>query len=242
VQEILVDLDKVTIILAYKASITVKEVKGFLGMVGYYKRFDKGYAKIALPLMELLKKDVPFHWSLHQEEAFEELKIRMVKAPVMAAPQFDKEYHVTRYAFGFCIGIILWQYGEEKEELPIYYASRQINLDEKNYTMTESKCLPIIYACKKFRNYLLGHDVVFHTDHDAIKHLVNKANLSKMIARWVMLLQEFQYQIVMKPGIRNKNVDYLSRLEEDEVSQSIKADFPNENLFSIQEVQPRLFR
>jgi hypothetical protein len=188
VQGISVDLDKVTTILALKAPMTVKEVRGFLGMVGYYRRFVEGYAKIALPLTDLLKKDVPFQCSSRQGEAFEELKIRMVKALVMAAPQFDKEFHVTGDASGFSIGIILWQYGEEKEERPIYYASRQMSPAEKNYTTTERECLSIIYACKKFRHYLLGYDVVFHTDHDAIKHLVNKADLSGRIARWVMLL------------------------------------------------------
>jgi hypothetical protein len=140
-----------------------------------------------------LKKDVPFHWSSCQGEAFEELKIWMVKAPVMAAPQFAKEFHVTRDASRICIGIILWQYGGEKEERPIYYTSRQMSPAENNYPTTEMECQPIINACKKLRHYLLGYDVVFHTDHDAIKHLVNKADLSGRIARWVMLLQEFQY-------------------------------------------------
>jgi hypothetical protein len=122
---------------------------------------------------------------------------------------------------------------ERRNEKGTYYASRQMSPAEKNYTTIERECLPIIYACKKFRHYLLGYDVVFHTDHDAIKHLVNKADLSGRIARWVKLLQEFQYQIKVKPGIGNKNVDYLSRLEEDEVVQSIKAEFPDENLLSI---------
>ena len=82
-------------------------------------------------------------------------------------------------------------------------------------------CLPIIYACKKFRHYLLGYDVVFHTDHDAIRHLVNKPDLSGRVARWIMLVQEFQYQIKVKPGLGNKNVDFLSRLEETAAKESI---------------------
>jgi RNase H-like domain found in reverse transcriptase len=120
-----------------------------------------------------------------------------------------------------------------KKERFIYYASRQMSPTEKNYTTTNKECLPIIYACKKFRHYLLGYDVVFHTDHDAIKYLVNKTDLSGRIARWVMLLQEFQYQIKVKPDVGNKNVDYLSRLEEGIVNQSLTADFPDEHLFAI---------
>lgn len=109
-------------------------------MVGYYRRFMEGYAKIAMPLTELLKKDKPFEWTERQEEAFRELKAWMVKAPMMAAPRFDKEFHVTGDASGFCIGIILC--GEEQEERPIYYASRQMSSVERNYTTTERECLP----------------------------------------------------------------------------------------------------
>jgi hypothetical protein len=188
VEGIAVDMDKSLVILALKAPTNLKEVRGFLGMVGYYRRFVEGYAKIALPLTELLKKDNPFSWTSRQEEAFRELKIRMVKALIMSAPNFNKEFHVTGDASGFCIGIILWQYENEKEEKPIYYASRQMSSAEKNYTTTKRECLPIIYACKNFRHYLLGYDVVFHIDHDAIKYLVNKADLSGRIAQWVMLL------------------------------------------------------
>ena len=80
---------------------------------------------------------------------------------------------------------------------------------EKNYTTTERECLPIIYACKKFRNYMLGYDVVFHTDHDAIRHLVNKPDLSRRVARWIMLLQEFQYQIKVKPGLGEQELSLI---------------------------------
>src|SRR5450759_4480230 len=107
---------------------------------------------------------------------------------------------------------------------------------EKNYTTTKRECLPIIYACKKFRHYLLGYDVVFHTDHDAIKHLVKKADLCGRITRWIMLLQEFQYTIKVKPGLGNKNVDFLSRLEEAAVVESTRDDFLDEYLFAIEEL------
>ena len=113
---IAVDLDKITAILALREPTTVKEVRRFLGMVGYYRRFVEGYATIALPLTELLKHDTPFHWGERQEEAFKEMKLRMLKAPMLWPPNFDKVFHVTCDASGFCVGIILWQYGEDKEE------------------------------------------------------------------------------------------------------------------------------
>ena len=228
-----VDVDKVTGIMALRAPNTITTVCGFLGMVGYYRRFVPEYAKMALPLTELLKHDTPFSWEERQEQAFKELKMKMVKAPMLVPPNFNKIFHVTSDASWFCVGIILWQYGEDKEERPVYYCSRQMSPAKKNYTTTEREYLPLIYACKKFRHYLLGYEVVFHTDHDAIKYLVNKPDLFGCVARWIMLLQEFQYTIKVKPGHGNKNVDFLSRLEEAEVVESIKDDFSDEHLFAI---------
>ena len=162
----------------------------------------------------------------------------MVKAPILSAPRYDQPFHVTGDASGFCIGIILWQYNDEEAECPIYYASRQMNSAERNYTATERECLPLIFACKKFCHYLLGYDIVFHTDHDAIKYLVNKTDLSGRIARWVLLLQEFKYEIKVKAGKSNANADYLSRLEEEGGNDvPLPDEFPDEQLFKIT-VQP----
>jgi hypothetical protein len=94
----------------------------------------------------LLKKDIGWHWTDRQEEAFRKLKVKMDKAPVMSTPNFEKEFLVTGDASGFCISIILWQYGEDKEKRPIYFSSRQMSPAKKNYTTTERECLPLIFA------------------------------------------------------------------------------------------------
>ena len=96
---------------------------------------------------------------------------------------------MTIDASGWCLGAILWQYHSERRECPIYYASKQISLAETKYSTTEREALAVVYACKKFRHYLLGYRIVFHTNHDSLKYLVNKLDLSGCIARWILLLQ-----------------------------------------------------
>ena len=93
----------------------------------------------------------------------------------------------------------------------MYYASRQMSPTERKYTTTEREALAVVYACKKFRHYLLGYRIMFHTDHDSLKYLVNKPDLSGRIAKWILLLQEFNYEVVVKLGKANSNADFLSQ-------------------------------
>ena len=223
-----VDTDKVRAILALVAPTCVREIRGFLGCVGYYRRFIEGYAKQAIPLTELLKKEEEFVWTERRQKAFEDLKKTLVKAPVLSPPDWSREFHVTLDASGWCLGAILWQYKEEKQECPVYYASRQMSPAERKYTTTEREALAVVYACKKFRHYLLGYRIVFHTDHDSLKYLVNKPDLSGRIARWILLLQEFNYEVKVKPGKANSNADFLSRQRGLEAVGDISAEFPDE--------------
>ena len=144
-----VDLDKVRVMLTLLPPTSVKEIRGFLGCVGYYRRFIDGYAKRAIPLTELLKKDTEFVWTGRRQEAFEDLKTQLAKAPILSVPDWTQEFHVTIDASGWCLGSILWQYDSEKRENPIYYASRQMSLAERNYTTTEREALAVVYSCKK---------------------------------------------------------------------------------------------
>jgi hypothetical protein len=141
---------------------------------------------------------------------------------------WTKDFHVTIDASGWCLGSILWQYDTEKRKSPIYYASEQMSPAERNYTTTEKEALAMVYSYKKFKHYLLGYKVIFHTDHDSLKYLVNKLDLSGRIARWILLLQEFNYEVVVKSGKANSNADYLSRPRVEESVVDISAEFPDE--------------
>ena len=236
-----VDIDKVRAILALVAPTNVREIRGFLGCVGYYRRFIADYARMATPLTELLKKKEEYVWTDRRQEAFELLKAALSKPPVLSPPNWDHKFHVTLDASGWCVGAVLWQEGGEKREHPIYYSSRQMGPAERKYTTTEREALAVVYACKKFRHYLLGYHVVFHTDHDSLKYLVNKPDLSGRIARWILLLQEFDYEVKVKPGKANTNADYLSRQRGPEAVSDLTAEFPDEFLdeeMDVRRLQP----
>jgi hypothetical protein len=104
--------------LALFAPSNGKEIRGFLGCVGYYRRFIEGYAKRAIPLTELLKKDTEFEWTGNRQKAFEDLKIQLATAPILSSPDWTKDFHVTIDASGWCLGSILWQYDTERRESP----------------------------------------------------------------------------------------------------------------------------
>jgi len=222
------DLEKVRVMLSLLPPTSVKEIRGFLGCVGYYQRFIDGYAKRAIPLTELMKKDTEFVWTGRRQQAFEDLKTQLAKAPILSVPDWTKEFHVTIDASGWCLGSILWQFDDNRRENPIYYANRHMSLAERNYTTIEREALAIVYSCKKFRHYLLGYKVVFHTDHDSLKYLVNKPDLSGRIARWILLLQEFDYEVVVKSGKANMNANYLSRQRGQKSVADISTQFPDE--------------
>ena len=137
---------------------------------------------------------------------------------------------MTIDASGWCLGAILWQYDSDRRECPIYYASRQMSTAETKYSTTERKALAVVYVCKKFRHYLLGYRIVFHTDHDSLKYLVNKSDLSGRIARWILLLQEFTYKVTVKSGKANANADFLSSQCGITATISITVEFPDEFL------------
>ena len=109
-----VDIEKVRSILILAAPSCIREIRGFVGCVRYYRRFIDGYAWKAVLLMELLKKDVEFSWNPGQQKAFKELKLALVKAPILSPPDWEKEFHATLDASGWCLGAILWQYDLER--------------------------------------------------------------------------------------------------------------------------------
>ena len=123
--------------------------------------------------------------------------------------------------------------GEKGKDYPVAFASRQLNAAEKNYTTTERECLAMIFSVKKFRHYLLLNPVRFYVDHIAIRYLVNKPDLSGRLARWVLLLEEFDYQVEYKPGKMHKQADHLSRLSEEENTKPIDDNLVDESLFHI---------
>lgn len=190
-----------------------------MGLASYYRRFIKGFAKIAGPLTEKTSESVKFEWTGEMQEAFEELKNSLSSPPVLVYPSYDKPFIVSTDASNKAVGAVLSQLDDNGREHPIHYANRNLNEAEKNYSAFEREALGIVFALKKFRHYLLSQKFKLYTDHQALKYVINLRDPHGRIARWMSLFAEFDFEVVYRPGKKNANADYLSRpVEEHEVT------------------------
>ncbi|KAL4153720.1 hypothetical protein QTP88_001553 [Uroleucon formosanum] len=205
------DPEKIKSVLQFPIPTSVKEIKSFLGLSGYYRKFIKSYSLISKPMTNLLRKDVTFNWDTSCQEAFDKLKNILCSEPILRYPDFTKPFIVTTDASGKALGAILSQ-GEISQDLPIAYASRTLSKCESNYSTTELECLAIIFAVKTFRPYLYGRKFIILSDHRALSWLFNLKDPLSKLARWRILLEEYDYEIKYKPGVLNSNVDALSRM------------------------------
>ena len=210
------DEKKIEKIKQIKVPETVTQVRSFLGLCSYYRRFIKDFARIAKPLYHLVKKEVPFEWTNKQQKAFEELKIRLMEKPILDYPDLEKEFILITDASGEGLGAILAQKNEEDKEFVIAYASRSLIGAEKNYPITELECLAIFWGIKHFHKFLAGGKFTVITDHAALKGLMNAKIPTGRRARWVMELQQYDFEVVHRSGKENKNADALSRLKFEE--------------------------
>ena len=137
------------------------------------------------------------------------------------------------------IGAILMQEKEKGWHRPVYYASRMLTTAEKNYSVTERESLGMVCSLTKFKHYLLSNKVIFHVDHQALLYLIKKPMLIGKLARWMLLLQEFDFLIKHTPGKEHAIADYLSRLETGEVPTKVIDQLPDANLFAAQHDLPK---
>lgn len=192
----------------------LKELRQFLGLASYYRRFVPQFAKIANPLHNLTRKDTPFVWDSECQTAFATLKTRLTTAPVLAYPDFTKGFVLETDASYVGLGAVLSQAQDDGKLHPVSYASRALSAPERNYPITELETLAVVWAISHYRAYLYGHDVVVYTDHSAVKAILGVTNLSGKHARWwtkVYANGLRSIDIVYRSGKENDNADALSR-------------------------------
>ncbi|OAE24162.1 hypothetical protein AXG93_2752s1770 [Marchantia polymorpha subsp. ruderalis] len=237
---IAVDPEKVTRIMELPFPATLTKLRQFLGMVGYYRRFILSFSNKAHALTNYMKKGVEYELIFKDEAAktaFEVLKKALVTAPILAKPDWGKPFILYTDASNIAVGCTLSQLDDEKHDHPIAYASRQMVQAEKNYSVTEREALAVIFSLKKFRHYLLGGRFTIVTDHKALKYIFNKPNAEGRIARWKLLLAEFDYTIEDRPGKKHANADLMSRAYDDGGDQSVDDTFPDEDLLVMDTIQ-----
>lgn len=205
-------------------------MKSFLGQVGYYQRFIKNFAQISYPLDNLTEKGESFVWGVEQEEAFKELKSWLVSARILMYLDWDKEFHIHVDASNYAIDVTLAQVGEQGLDHPIFFASRLLSKAEQNYNMTEREALGMVYSVENFQHYLLAKPFTFYVDHQVLMYLVNKPILQGRVNRWLLLLQEFTFTIIIWPRKTHVIVDQLSRIKSEEPPKGVNEDFPDAHL------------
>ncbi|KAK1440276.1 hypothetical protein QVD17_06101 [Tagetes erecta] len=228
-----VDRAKVQVISTLPPPINVKGVRSFLGHAGFYRRFIKDFSAISKPLCNLLLKDAPFVFDEACLKAFEVLKQHLSTAPILQSPDWSLPFEIMCDASDHAIGAVLGQ-RVNKKPVAIYYASKTLSDAQLNYTTTEKELLAVVYALDKFRSYIWGSKVIIYSDHSAVRYLMEKKDAKPRLIRWILLLQEFDFEVRDKKGCDNVVADHLSRIPVfGESTKDIKETFPDECLFSI---------
>lgn len=195
---------------------SVRNVRQFLGLTGYFRQFVKNYAFFAKPLTRLIRKDVVWEWTEKERQAFEKLKDALTNRPVLAiySPEATTELHTDASSIG--VAGILLQRQEDNKLHPIAYYSRQTSDTESKFHSYELETLAVVESLKKFRVYLIGINFSVVTDCNALKATKEKKELIPRIARWWLQIQEFTFNVRYRPGSRMKHVDALSRNPENQ--------------------------
>ena len=213
---------KIDAIRNMKTPTNEKELRSFLGLTGYYRKYCDHYAVIAAPLYALLQKRKPGEtfaslWGSRQDKALELLKQRLTSPPILAFPDINKDFRLFTDASMDGIGNVLTQMDDAGEERVISYGSRTYTDPEKNYHMPNKECLSVVHAFRSYRQYLLGAKTLLITDCSCLIPLLTSKILRSVVPegqifRWMLALQEYDYEVIHLAGKKVPHADALSRL------------------------------
>ena len=190
-----------------------KEMRAFLGLANYYRRFIPGYGSMAVPLTDTTRKNAPdmVEWTSDREQAFQDIKKELSGEPVLISTDPEKLFILYTDASGIGIGAVLSQTGEDGQDQPVAFYSRRLKGAETRYTVTEQGCLAVVEAIRHFRVYLLGATFHVVTDHSSLRYLDRMRDENGRLARWAPSLQPYIFEVIHRPGKHHVNADGMSR-------------------------------
>ncbi|GJU94605.1 putative reverse transcriptase domain-containing protein, partial [Tanacetum coccineum] len=200
-----VDPAKIESIKDWASPRSPTEIRQFLGLAGYYRRFIEGFSKIAKSMMKLTQKGIKFDWGEKEENAFQLIKQKLCSAPILALPEGSEDFVVYCDASHKGLGVVLMQ-----REKVIAYASRQLKVHEKNYTTHDLELGSVVFALKIWRHYLYGTRCTVFTDHKSLQHILDQKELNMRQRRWLELLSDYDCDIRYHPEKANVVADALS--------------------------------
>ena len=204
------DPAKIEAITTWPRPTCVRDVKSFLGLASYYRRFVAGFSEVAAPLHLYTQKGVPFVWSSAAEAAFTQLKEALSHAPVLAYPDPTASFILDTDASNEGIGAVLSQVIDGQER-PVPFLSCSLNRPQCNYCVTRRELLAVVRSIKQFHTYLYEQQFIVHNDHSALQWLLNFRHPEGQVARWLKVLQSYNFTIQHRPGLKHGNTDALSR-------------------------------
>jgi len=203
---IAVDPSKVDAVSQWETPKSVTEVRSFLGLAGYYRRFIEGFSKLALPLTQLTCKGKAFVWDVHCENSFNELKKRLTTAPILILPKPDEPFVVYCDASKLGLGGVLMQDGKV-----VAYASRHLRIHERNYPTHDLELAVVVFVLKIWRHYLYGSRFEVFSDHKSLKYLFDQKEWNMRQRRWLELFKDYDFGLNYHPCKGNVVADALSR-------------------------------
>uniref|UniRef100_A0AC34FIH0 Reverse transcriptase n=1 Tax=Panagrolaimus sp. ES5 TaxID=591445 RepID=A0AC34FIH0_9BILA len=214
--------DKIDKVMNFPIPTSVTQVRQFLGLASYHRKFIEGFAKIAAPLIVLTRKNIAFHWNEEEQQSFDQLKDSLVKAPVLSQPDYEaaiegsKPFVIWTDACKTGVGAVLTQQDDDGNFHPLFYISKACSAAERNYSITQLEALAVVVAMRKLKTFVMGAKVLVRTDHQPLVGLLKKGNLSPQLIRWALELQEYQeLTIQFVKGKFNVVADALSRCHSD---------------------------
>ncbi|PIK41284.1 hypothetical protein BSL78_21861 [Apostichopus japonicus] len=204
--------EKVQAVMVASQPTTKKEVRSFLGLVGYYNKFIPNFSAIAAPMSDLTKKGQPnkVKWGVAQEVSFKVLKQRLANAPILHLPDPSLAYILRTDASDKGIGALLMQ-DIEGCKFPIAFASKKLLPREEKFSVIEKECLALVWAVKRFHVYLYGKQFTIETDHHPLAYITKAKMNNNRVMRWALDLQPYRYVVHVIKGSENFGADFLSR-------------------------------